>query len=278
MLLITTRKSLVTAKPCCGGCAKGKPCCGSKKKAPKFSKQGGLWLPERGNTRTSQMAKLKIPIWPLHREFILAAEKILPIRRVGVRFGNPARWRRQMRTIYNLVTLPPDQWGGLVRWDLPAFMPVYDMSCTGCCASQCCCSRADDFPASLKLSITSTGACSTCPDRPLPLVDEPLPVTQPVDECDVPGDVSFEFQTCTALDCTFCTAGGMTLSCGEDEGSGPFGLWELNFDNCGEAAVLEVTSCDPMTATGQRTLSEDCVDAICGDFSQDTVTIVIEEP
>jgi hypothetical protein len=106
VLILATKKSLITKPPCCSGCAKnpGKPCCGKKKRLrirlfrrPAFTRQpSGLLLP------------------------------------------------RHYSPIKSLLQYPREiEWsGGRIGPLMPALMPAIDMSSCPCCAA--CCSEIPD--------------------------------------------------------------------------------------------------------------------------------------
>jgi hypothetical protein len=271
MLLLTPRKSLVVPqkKPCCAGCLSGKPCCGSTTGVshPEYRKQGALWLPERESgtgerKRRRAVEKLDIPVWPRDRNFILAVEKIMPVRRVKFRYGNAARWQRQMSNVRALLTVPPDQWGGLVRWDLPAYMPAFDLTCTGCCddMQQCCCN--DPPPATLFLTLLADGgSCSNCNGGDALASGQAMVATE---LCPVftGSNGSFNYE---ATGNFFCQAESFTLQCTAGISGDP--VVELTIDGAGDnvTITMEILACSPFSASGSDTIPGSQLIELCGD-------------
>ena len=269
-------------KPCCSGCREGKPCCGSQ---PRYAKRGGLWLPDgsgpkfaREQTFRRRMSRLDLPQWPRDRKFLLQVERMMPIRFARMKYGDPVRWRRQLQTVKNLLTLPPDQWdiGGLRG--LPAFMPAYqyDMTCTGCCDGCCC-----DIPTTLCVEITvpigsPCESCSAVATDPLVVtaqgsVDCPLPsgswlyVGEDSGGC---GSPVFDFFFCGICQLELeCTDSGETVSLTEQNTEAAAGCVSCG----GSATDLVVDSCHPFAASGtwHQTLSDlSCICAGCDSLEE----------
>jgi hypothetical protein len=194
-------------------------------------------------------------------------ERVMPIRFVRSRYGDPVRWRRQLRTIRNLLTVPPDQWGGLVRWDLPAYMAVeYDMNCTGCC-SGCCC----DIPTTLCMSfaVEGGGPCTACGE---PTIFPPGPVTDyPISTTDVvtcpDGLAGWDYNVATAPPYIICAINSVDIECGSN-GLTNFIAGDAN-DCGGFTSLLNVTDCDPFFGEFDRAMSTANIECFCnGDGSE----------
>jgi hypothetical protein len=268
--------SRAAKKSCCSNCKSGKPCCGEPKTSQRFEKRGALWLPDntvqRQRVQQSRLQRLELPAWPRDRDFILAVEKVMPIRRTLWRYGDPVRWRRTMQTIKALVTLPPDQWGGLVRWDLPTHMPVYDMSCTGCCDLLCCCENPP--PTTLTLTLTGGGgSCTTCNGGTALATSVTLTATEICAE--YPANAGFVYQ---AFGDFFCGCLSYDFTCGAGLGGHPVELIPFS-DLDGPRIGGDVTSCDPFVAEGTEFVDGADLTDICGDDGTigETFTFVITE-
>lgn len=268
--------SRAVKRSCCSNCKSGKPCCGEPKTAQRFEKRGGLWLPENSQRPTrvlrQRIARLDLPRWPRDREFLLRVERIMPLRFMRMRYGDPVKWKRQLQTIRNLVTLPPDQWGGLMRCDLPAYMPVFDMSCTGCCDRLCCCE--DPPPTTLSLTLTASGgSCSTCNGGNALATGVTLTAT---DICaDYPPSASFVYQ---AFGDFFCACTSYDFECNAGLGGHPVELIPASVLD-GPRIGGEITSCDPFVAEGEATIDGADLTDICGDdgTTGETFTYTITE-
>lgn len=273
-MLIKSIQRAPTKKPCCSGCREGKPCCGGQ---PRYEKRGGLWLPDRQpgimNLRRS-ISRLALPQWPRDAAFIRQIERIMPVRRVGFRYGDPVKWGRQLQMIKNLLTVPPDQWGGLVRWDLPAYMPMYDMTCTGCCGLACCC--ADPPPSTLYLTITAAGgSCETCNGGPALMTNQPIDATQ---LCPFyPPIGSFFYQVFGNF---FCACENVDMECSASADSVNILLIPPSGGESGDVTFdIDITSCNPFEASGSRVVPGSQLIDLCFDdgTTGDTITISVDE-
>ena len=240
----------LSKKPCCSGCREGKPCCGSQ---PRFENHSGLWLPDTAGpaklkTVRQRMTRLDLPQWPRDRKFLLQVERLMPIRFTRMKYGDPVRWKRQLQTVKNLLTLPPDQWdiGGLRG--LPAYMPAvqFDMTCTGCCGVRnCCCD--DPPPATLFVTLTAGGgSCSTCNGGNSLAVLQSVASTE---ICPNPSIGSFLYEQNGAF---FCACEFFGFECTSSSGGAGGDVAELSALSSSDGAVLEgeITSCNPFEASG----------------------------
>ena len=267
-------------RACCPGCKSGKPCCGdspSARQASRFEQHGGLWLPKPRTSRRRRreaLAKLDLPRWPRDRDFILRVENLMPVKRVGTKYGDPVHWGRQMNAVRAMLSDPFGLGERLRPW-LPAYMPQYDMSCTGCCAT-CCCDFTLPVTLRIDIAIPSGSGCESCGDYPPGPVDEfVLTSTSDPIVCDQePGEDEHWFyqgfgSPCdpgTSVEgCIMCGLRSLSLECGA-------GFVELIEDNvgsdgdpgCGGAGVaLDVESCEPFHATASWTVEASDVECIC---------------
>lgn len=270
MLIKTIDRAI--RKSCCGNCNSGKPCCGGNSH---FEKRGDLWWPTNTLTVRRSLVKLNLPRWPRDREFILQVEKIMPIRFVRSKYGDQKRWQRQFQAIKNLVTLPPDQWGGLARWDLPAYMPSYDMTCTGCCGvTECCCN--DPPPSTLFITITASGgSCSDCNGGNSLVTNQALPATSICTE--FPPNGSFTYQE--HVEFFFCACDSLTFECS----GGANDIVELTMTDTagGDSPNVfgNIHSCNPFSASGGGTVGGADLTTICSDpgTTGETFTFSVSE-
>ncbi len=219
MFLHTTSKSSPT--PCCGGCAQGKPCCGRKAPvdASRFERRGGLLLPKRAIIQpgTRPVAKPGSRPWP--------------------------RWRM-------LLGWPPErEWGGQRRPWLPAMMPSYDMSCTGCCGCESCpcCRRCPSVSSDIDLWIEGqaqdpdfSGVCDCDAFTTSPIVGLAFDDCQEVSTFAITCDnaVTFEIIGESATCKMRATLSGNSAHSGSPPGGLWSAIWEKSFVGPIECSAL----------------------------------------
>jgi len=158
-----------------------------------------------------------------------------------------------------MLQYPPEpEWGGRFWPGLPMLMPQYDMSCTGCCEFDKCCTKPNCNIGSATLTVTvlDAGTCTGAGGLTLTKVGAPSIINDYAGSQSGFGNVSF-----------FCRIAGTTPHCNNADGSDC--EWAFTTDNCGAGKVCPRDSvCDPFSAT--FTLNQ-------GAFASDAI-VLVEEP